>query len=87
MNSIVGASLLKEQLRSVQIAAGYARLSTTLGVEPKALIQDVPTRWFSTYSMVERAVLLKQHMRAVLDGAGRLELFPTEGVLLFYHLR
>ena len=52
----------------------FARQCTHSGISPKELILDVPTRWSSTYAMIERAL----ELRDPLDAMAALEQGLTE---------
>jgi len=69
VNGIVNNSKLSELLEDAQLKDGKT---------PKALIQDVVTRWFSFFMLVERALELKPYMKQVLYSTGHKEWFPVQ---------
>ena len=53
--------------KSSQATAALAKLCAALDISPRRVTQDVETRWWSTYAMLESLLYLKQPMVAYKD--------------------
>lgn len=70
---------MKESLRTLQMQEGLFECGFTYeGGKPKSLVQHVPHRWFSIYSMLERMVELKPFLLRLCQQTRHDDWFPTE---------
>jgi hypothetical protein len=70
---------LREGLQSAQLRDGNPLVYFFFAeVAPKVLFQDVTTRWFSTFIMLDRCVELRSYVATVLRDTGHEEYLPTQ---------
>lgn len=79
VSHVENSPLMKESLQTLQIQDGLCVNSLREGVKPKSLVQHVPHRWFSVFSMLERMVELKPFLCRLCQQTSHDNWFPTEG--------
>ena len=64
---------------STQAAAALEQMCRALGIKPRRVMQDIVTRWWSTYSMLMSMLYLKKALIAL--AAKEVEPLPEEFIL------